>query len=207
MVKGGAIEGAAMIRASVMAYCAKCGKDMPTRKVPEISSRGRALARKVRRCIVCGERAFRPSKWRAKPATGTTGRMRHSTGEAQREAQLVSMQAAGAIRELRLCNDPPKLSYRLDVYGTRQVEALLEEIDLMAPILPDEMRRRAHEVRRSLTHLATYTPDYLYRESPDWRLVVEDWKPAPPPGWSKTAALMRVCHGIDVRLTGGKRRA
>lgn len=192
-----------MIRASVMAYCTKCGGDVPTRKVPEIGSRGRALARKVRRCIVCGERVFRASKWKAKPAEGTTGRMRHSTGEAKREAQLVSMQAGGAIRELRLCNDPPKLSYRLDVYGTREVEALLEAVEAPFEV---PLALLAARVRQSKTHLATYTPDYVYREAPDWRLVVEDYKPQPPPGWSKTAALMRVCHGVDVRLTGGKRR-
>lgn len=199
-------------------FCPNCNGENPTLQehyaVPGRGGDGRLEWKRShgrrRICLVCRKPVMpKRSKYGAKPAMGTTGKLRHSSSEAAYEGQLAWMQKLGEIEDLRLCNDVPRETYELEVYGTRSVDALLENLEWLLDgqeltqqlLLQLAMQVRA--VRTSKVKLGTYTPDFSYRHKgsgPDGHRHVVDTKGYETADFSLKRKLLRACHGIDVEL-------
>lgn len=189
------------------AMCVKCGCERPTAKLPLPDKRGRV--RRIRACIVCREPINAPSPWsRAIPTKDSTGKLRGSRSEARRGDELKLWRDAGAITELRYCNDAPAERYGLRVFGTPAVERLLDALEGSRSPLSAEhqetVARLAREIRRSAIVVAHYTPDFSYTDGRG-RRVVEDVKGREAREWQMKKALMLACHEIEVVVPNAAR--
>lgn len=181
-------------------FCVRCRQERPITKIrltPRMRA-GKIVGVKTWVCAVCREKVEPPrSKYNAVPTMGTTGRMRHSSSEAAYESMLQWQAKLGEIEGLRLCNDPPKETYYLDVYGTPEVDALLDWVSQTDSDLVQALVRR---VRQSREHITTYTPDFSYKPKGRERRSVVDTKGYASETFSMKRNLMRACHGIDLEV-------
>ena len=168
------------------------------------------------RCTVCStEVEAPPNKYANVPrANKHTGRLHQSTKEANRASTILAMRNAGVIDSVRgLDRGDPQERFRLEVYGTQAVEALLVAIEAMGEHdVPVGLRTLVRDVRRSRCRVAgDYLADFTYTSldpavGPVGSKVVEDVK-----GWRSARhnasykaflvkkALMLVCYGIEVK--------
>jgi hypothetical protein len=197
-------------------FCPNCNEERPTRPMfkalrnPASHEQPWRMGRKKLRCCLVCQRPVqpRPNKYQAKPAMGTTGRMRHSSSEAAYEGELAWLAKLGEIEDLRLCNDVPRETYALEVYGTPAVRELLDWADELQPDRswipsPAEFTRvkmLVLAVRTSLVKIASYCPDFSYRKKGAQLRTVADTKGYVTADFSLKRKLMRACHGVDVEL-------
>lgn len=171
-------------------WCTRCNEERLVAWVRRPAGGGRW--RTAACCHWCGD-PIAPeggSKYGNVPTPGPTGKLRQSAKEASREQDLQLMVQGGAICDLRA-----QVRYPLDVYGTRAVEALLEEVERVA--FSDTLVRLAREVRASKRHIATYVADFVYRDQRG-NEVVEDPKGYVTAMYRLKKRLMLACHGIEV---------
>lgn len=188
-------------------FCPKCNEERPTFKVGRSDVRLALRGRRI--CIVC-RTAVQPArnKYNAKPAMGTTGKLRHSTSEAAYEGHLAWMAKLGEIEDLRLSNDAPRETYDLEVFGTpavRELMAWLEDIELEGQSAM-RLKMLLLAVHRSLVKIATYTPDFSYRKKGEHQRTVADTKGYVTADFTLKRKLMRAVHGIDVEIVKVPRR-
>lgn len=150
-------------------------------------------------CGECGDKLPRGidstgGGYNAKPTVGAySGKQRDSKQEADREPVLQAFANAGRITDLELKPG----AYQLVVYGTREVEALIDALD---GATRDEALAAARDLLGARHVIGSYTPDFQYLDHRG-ELVVEDVK-----GWKISRdfplrkKLMVACHNIDVRV-------
>jgi hypothetical protein len=181
------------------AWCAKCNADRPYRVVPGTSKRGalRTVRRKV--CLTCGEDVApsAPKYGNVPTRSKHTGRTFQSKLEAGREPALIALQNVGAISDLRY-----QVPFRLELYATGAVDALLEVIESVALTQADvankytAIPRLAVAIRRSRRCVAKYVADFTYQQ--DGSLVVEDPKGARTPTYKIKRELMILAHDVEI---------
>jgi len=197
------------VRVQRSGFCVRCNRERPLIKAYPLRD-GRPGRYRVWSCMSCMDRV-QIGRWRANPTRDDTGRLRQSESEAAIGIWLAQEERAGRIRDLRRCNDQPRETYRLDLYGTREVEEILVAIERSHEV-GDEWWARAQRVRESRRTFASYTPDYSWTDADSGRRHVLDAK-----GSKRTDArtekirmLMRLVHGIEVEIgvpTASQRRA
>lgn len=170
-------------------FCVTCAAERPTIK------RG-----KVRLCVTCKDPvAPRPSKYGNKPTRSKhTGRMFQSKREANREPVLLAQLNSGQITDLRY-----QVPFRLDLYGTHAVDAVLAVIEEWIPKFPDggvngRLIRLAQEVRRSRQTVAVYKADFTYLTKTG-ELIVEDPKGFVKPEYRMKKKLMVLAHNVEIQ--------
>lgn len=188
---------------SKLAFCTKCNCERPTFKDYLYDKHGKRISKwRLTICVVCRERVYVPSKFHNKPTKSQfSERIFHSKKEARREPALVAMQNAGNICELRY-----QVPYRLEVYGSEAVDALLDAVESDEPILRAAyagLRALANHVRRSRQTIAKYVCDFQYRDR-HGNLTVEDVKGRVTPEYRIKKRLMLACFGIEVVEPGGR---
>lgn len=177
---------------TLLRYCARCDRDMSVvmRYVDERSNR------KVPVCGKCGYLMFkRRGKYNAVRTPDVTGKIRASKREAKRGNDLYLLQEVRQITNLRFANDKPRCKYDLDVYGNRAVDKLLAAIAALKG--SEEFVKLVDDVRRSLTHITTYTPDFLYTDKGGINRV-EDSKGFITSEYRMKKKLMKAIHGVDI---------
>jgi hypothetical protein len=122
-----------------------------------------------------------------------TGRTFQSRREANREPVLLALQNAGEITDLRY-----QVPFRLELYGTQAVDALLAWLDEYGMPAPP---RLTGDVRRSRQSVAVYKADFTYRTK-DGELIVEDPKGARTPVYSMKKRLMVLAHNVEIQEPG-----
>jgi len=197
------------VRVQRTEFCTRCNKEQPVAKAYPML-KGKPGRYKTWQCMVCHDRVI-VGRWRAQPTRDDTGRLRQSESEAAIGIWLAQQERAGRIRDLRRCNDQPRETYRLDLYGTHEVEDILTAIERCHEV-GGEWWARAEKVRNSRRTFASYTPDYSWTDTDSGRRHVLDAK-----GSKRTDArtekirmLMRLVHGIEVEVgvpTAAQRRA
>lgn len=175
-----------------VAFCVKCNQDRPAIK------RG-----KVRICVTCKDPVEpRPSKYGNKPTRSKhTGRVFQSKREANREPVLLALQNSGQITDLQY-----QVPFRLELYGTQAVDALLAFVEEWCPTFPASGaaawgRRYAEDVRRSRQCVAVYKADFTYRTK-SGELVVEDPKGFVKPEYRMKKRLMALAHNVEIQEPG-----
>lgn len=179
------------------AWCVKCNTERPSIK------RGKA-----RICLVCKDPvAPRPSKYGNKPTKskftlGRNGKPRtfQSKKEANREPVLLALQNVGEIKGLTY-----QQPFRLELYGTQAVDALLLYLDTCEPGPDGEWAfektwfgRLINEVRRSRQCVGKWLADYSYTTK-SGELIVEDVKGRPTPVYSLKKKLVLVACGLEIQ--------
>ena len=188
-------------------YCQRCAKERPLVKAYPQMANGKPGRYRVWACLTCGERV-RVGRYRAQPTRDDLGKLRPSQSEAACGLWLAQQERAGLIRELRRSNDQPRETYALEFFGTIQVCALLEDCEEITSAGHDRdvdfehLARLIREVRISLRKIASYTPDYSYVDCSDGKRHVIDVKGSRKTdlAFSKTRALLKLSHGIDVEV-------
>lgn len=171
------------VRAS---WCTKCNKETPS---------VRKGLRSRWTCMVCHEPVLVRSKFGNIPTKSKhTGRTFQSKKEANREPVLLALQNVGEIVDLKY-----QVPYRLDLFGTQAVEALLEALDATKPEgwctwIADSIQN----VRRSRQCVGKWIADYAY-ETKSGETVVEDVKGYPTPIYSLKKKLVSVAHGLEIQ--------
>lgn len=162
-----------------------------------------------------------PAKKRAAVPTVAkgTGR-RHASGtEASLGGLLLVARTVGAISDVRgLDRGDPQESFALDVYGSKQVEALLLEVEKRTDkpcCLP--LARLCQDVRRSRVRCGRYLADFTYTsQDTAWGPVGERVVLDAKGGWRDPRrnsqyriflmkkALMLAAHSVEVVEMDGK---
>lgn len=198
-----------MMRAKA-AWCTRCNAERPIVKAyPAQGARHR-----VNVCLVCRERVDTGRQWSAaRPARDSTGKMRQSTSEARRGTHLITLQQAGLIADLRLCNDHPRETFALAVYGTQPVLDLVDTVfelladpDGLTPAMRARLRARAQEVGRARHVICHYTPDFSYTDDRGVHHV-EDVKGRVSREYPIKKRLMLASHGVTVEEPDMRREA
>lgn len=149
--------------------------------------------------MVCHRRGSSQGNARAKfgnvPTRSVTGALRHSRKEAAREAELVALERAGAIKDLR-----SQVRYDLSVYGVPAVDALLEIIEGDTALWA-RLKEHVRTVRWSRRHVATYVADFVYEEADSDRVHVEDPKGYQTEVFRLKARLFRICYGREIEVS------
>lgn len=149
-----------------------------------------------RRCVRCRRSAPKLSKMGNRPTRSASGAMRHSAHEADQEGRLMAAATGGAIRDLRT-----QVPYRCDVYGTLEVDQLLETLEAHG-----KLSALVRSVRLSKRHILTYRADFVWKEGQSEEDVIADAKPVAKFGqvafrtrdWPVKKALVRACFGKDI---------
>ena len=180
------------MRVSKAAFCTKCNAERPTFKDYLYAKDGTKKSHyKVTICAVCRERTYPSSKYKNIPTKSKfSDRIFHSKKESRREPALVAMQNAGVICELRY-----QVPYRLDVYGTQSVEALLVAIEAGSSLRA--LQTHVIEVRRSLQKIALYKADFVYKDR-HGNEVIEDVKGRADRVYAMKKRLMLSCQNIEI---------
>jgi hypothetical protein len=172
--------------------CAKCATD-------------RIFIR--RRCMVCGEPAPpRLSKLGNIPTKNElTGRLHQSKAEATFGAKLAQARELGMVKDVRgLDRGDPQERFRLDVYSSPAVEALLDKAERLK-----SLEGLCRDIRRSRTHVTNFLADFAWVSlDPAWgpvgeRRVVDVKGRLAGDAYQRflmKRALMLACHGIEVRV-------
>jgi hypothetical protein len=147
-------------RRATLGFCDSCQKEQPTRRALVVLREGeRPRMRRI--CIVDGTITQNLNPWSAAiPSKDATGKTRGSKKEANRGNWLLAASQAGTITRLRFCNDHPRETFRLEVYGTLAVDRLVEHLD--QPCSEWNTKTVAlllRELRRSRQLIKSYTPD------------------------------------------------
>ena len=185
-------------RRAALGFCERCGKEQPTRRALVVLKEGaRPTMRRV--CMVDGTVTKNLNAWSAAiPTKDATGKIRGSKKEANRGNWLLAASQAGAITNLRLCNDHPRETFRLEVYGTLAVERLLDHLALpRSEWNAKTVARLVGELRRSRQLIKSYTPDFTYDDDRGVHHV-EDTKGRRSDDYVIAKRLMNVCHEIEV---------
>lgn len=172
-------------RGAGTAFCVKCNTERPAIK------RGRA-----RICVTCKEPlAPGKSKYNNIPTRSKhTGRTFQSKREANREPVLLAMQNSGQITDLRY-----QVPFRLELYGTQAVEALLLHLTSERTSNHDEWTARlVTDIQRSRQSVAIYKADFTYLTKAG-QLVVEDPKGYVKPEYRMKKKLMVLAHNIEIQ--------
>lgn len=176
------------------AWCVRCNEPRPYRRAVFGKRKGWA-------CLSCKEEVQLGQKYRHDPTRSKfTERTFQSRHEANREPALLALQNAGLISDLRY-----QVPFRLELYSTQAVEALLAEVEQLAagplgsgrrPVMVGPLMVAADVVRRSRQTVGKYVGDFVYVQGGN--LVVEDPKGARPPVYRLKKALMVVAHNIEI---------
>src|SRR4030095_434118 len=140
------------------------------------------------------------------PKVSLSGRMHQSTAEATHANELLALEQAGKITDVRgLQRSDSQEEVVLAVYATKEVELLLQGIELLllepgrAPgenWLP-EIARRCRDVRQSLIKICRYRADFTFTDEKGNR-IVQDVKGVRTAMFRVKKALMLAAHGIEV---------
>lgn len=180
----------------LLLWCTGCNKEQPTQ---------RKGLRGPRRCMVCRDIVEVKSKYSNVPTRSKhTGRLFQSRKEANREPVLLALANVGEI--VGLTYQQP---FRLDVYGTPAVEALLEALGnwlvVTEPLTVQgvEVKRLARDVERSRQCVGKWIADYSYTTKAG-ELIVEDVKSVATktPVYRLKKKLVSVSHGLDIQEPG-----
>lgn len=166
-------------------WCVRCNADRPF-----------VRAKGARRCIVCLEPvAPAPSKYKNVPTVSKhTGRLFQSKKEARREPSLLGELNAGHITDLQY-----QVPFRLELFSTQAVEALLDYMD-GEEWDHERLMGLVRDVRRSRQCICKYVADFTYLR--DGRLVVEDPKGYRKPEYRIKKKLMVLAHNIEIQEPG-----
>lgn len=198
-------------------FCVRCNGErafIPTKK----DGRGRVQLR----CVYCGDVApSKPSKMLNQPTiNAATGRGHQSKAEANFMGQVFQARELGLIENVRgLDRGDPQETFRCDVYGNKEVEALVCKVEDVYTIgtLTDRDKRElvvlARDLRRSKVHICNYRADASWHSRhPTWGPVGEkaviDVKGRRAGEayriFSIKKALVLACHGIEVEERSGR---
>jgi len=182
--------------------CPSCAKDVPIFKDYYVSEYGKKSRYKVNICMVCRGRVALPSKFHNKPTRSKlTGVLYQSKHEHDREAPLLAMQQAGAIRDLQR-----QVKYPLEVYSTIDVDNLLTFAEIAPQLNPAQiltMSELAQVVRRTRQKICNYIADFVYKDR-EGNLVVEDPKGARTQLYRIKKRLMISCHNVEIQEPSNK---
>ena len=180
-------------------FCTRCGvKTEVVMRYIDVRAN-----RKFPVCGVCGESMQRKrSKYRNIKTVDGRGKIRHSRRESKRGDDLFMMQRAGEIRNLRYCNDYPKQTFSLEIYGNPEVEALIAcvgaFIERFGPLQDATEISDVITILEASKHKITkYTPDFSYVKA-DGTRVIEDSKGYRTPEYRLKAKLFRAVTGMDI---------
>lgn len=150
-----------------------------------------------------------------------TGALFQSKEESKREPELLALEQAGIIRDLRAAAYTERCTerYRLVVYSNDAVESLIASAMAIADHLADqdphsnrlacarELIARVAELQRAKHKITTYRPDYTYLDDKG-RLVVEDVKAGlhRQQHFLEKRRLMMACYNIEVQTIRGSGR-
>lgn len=157
-----------------------------------------------RRCQICGERVLGKSKYSNVPTRAIDGKLKHSRKEAGRLGVLLALYRGGKITNLQPDPDDPRAKqtrFRLELYSTQAVDALLEELELLSHG-SETLGRLVRDVRRSRQLVATYVSDYDYLVADTGEHTVEDVKGSRgslTETYKIKRALMRVACDIEIK--------
>lgn len=176
------------------AWCKRCDGMSPFR--PGSEGKGKV-------CIICAQpidprqkrRPGAPVKAKygnKKTVSKIDGRVFDSRMEASRQPTLVSLENTGQITGLRY-----QVVFRLDVYGTQAVDALLEALEAVAAETGRPVPRFVENVRRSRQHICDYKADFVYTDHMG-RFVVEDVKGYATKDYRLKKRLMVAAHNVEI---------
>lgn len=177
-----------------VAFCTKCNEDRPV---------GHS------RCLVCRERVEpSASKFKNVPEASKhgTGRIFQSKRERAHEPVLLAMRNAGLLSELQY-----QERFRLDVFSTQAVEALLEflegGIEFEMSVDPEgwvvgagdrvRLERLVKDLRRARHHVCDYIADYTFLDE-HGRKRIHDPKGYRTPVFAIKKRLVLACQGLEV---------
>jgi hypothetical protein len=203
------------------AFCVQCNQERP---LVRNHVRGPKYA-----CAVCRDPVRLPNIRGAKPTRSKhTGVMFQSQEESKREPDLIALEQAGEIKDLRCeaWRDRRTNRYSLDVFGNQPVADLIVAANDLAvsvrqardggeDILVSQVRRveaAIDHLRRAKHHVKDYTPDYEYTVVRTEQRVTEDVKSGSgrrgtaDPQFSVSRRLMLACYGIEVQCVYGSGR-
>lgn len=159
------------------------------------------------RCIRCRKKLPKASKLGNVPKRNKiTGRLHQSTAEANFASTVVTWRNAGLVSDIRgLDRGDPQERFRLEVYGTKEVEALLEVLEASGS---PELRTVVRDVRRSKVHICDYVADFTmtsqhHNVGPVGERLVYDVKGnyGGDAGrrYQVKKRLMLACHGMEIQ--------
>jgi hypothetical protein len=150
------------------------------------------------KCRRCSTRLPTASKFGNRPTKSITGRMHHSRAEASHASEVLAMEQAGLITDVRgLHRSDSQEEFALVVPSRLPVEALLDYVEMLCPD-DAHAKRLCTDVRRSMVKIARYRADFSWTNDRGEK-VVQDVKGVKTASYRMKRALMLAAHGIEIQ--------
>src|SRR4030095_4595081 len=131
------------------------------------------------------------------PKVSLSGRMHQSTAEATHANELLALEQAGKITDVRgLHRRDAQEKFVLAVYATKEVTDLIEVIEA-DPDVDWSIKTAAKLVRQSLIRICRYRADFTFTDEKGNR-IVQDVKGVRTAMFRVKKALMLAAHSIEV---------